>query len=464
MRSTQPTDRTLGSTSPGHARSFGGPGAVVGAAAALAALVAAVGVVGADALWLVPLGDRLVHGELPRSIPYATAPTSGWHDVPAGAELVFWSLYHALGGTRGLVVGQAVAAAAGFGFLARGLGREASAGATLLVSVLVLAGSLPNVVVVSVALFSLALWPLLLWLLESQTRSPSRRVWLSVPLLALWGNLHGEVLAGWALLACYLALGRARRSPWLSAGVLGGATVALFANPALWHTPRYYWSVLHSEVARQGSGLWAPLGSGGFDLVLVAVGAILLAAALSGDIRIHLWEAVALLGLAAATVHVARTGTWFLFLAAYPAARSHRLRNPRSRPLALSTLGFAIGATALLVIGPTDPGSSSLAARAAHTGRPVLAEAILGEQVALAGGRVWVDNPIDAFRPADQSLYLDWLAGKARGDGALSHADYVLVEPRSIAGDRAAHNPSLVPVARSQGAVLYRVGTSAPDT
>jgi hypothetical protein len=463
MQSIIPANRTLG-TAARRAWLFRGPGSVVSAAAALAAFAAALGVIGADALWLVPLGERLAHGELPHAIPYAAAPTSGWRDVPAGAELVFWSLFHALGGARGLVVAQAVAAAAGFGFLARGLRLEASAGATLLASVIVLVGSLPNVVVTSIALFSLALYPLLLWLLESETRAPSRRIWLSVPLLALWGNLHGEVITGWGLLACYLVLARGRRAPWLSAAVLAGATAALFANPALWHTPRYYWAVLNSEPARKGTGLWAPLGAGGFDLVLVASAVILVAVGLIGGVRVHPWEAVALFGLAASTVQVARTGTWFLFLAAYPATRSLRMGDPRRRVVAVLTVMLGAAALALLVRGPPDPGSSSLAARAASTGRPVLAEAILGQQVALAGGRVWVDNPIDAFRRGDQSLYLAWLAGQPRGATALSHAGYVLVERRSIPGRLAAQDPRLSLVAASRGAVLYRVRPSTPDT
>jgi hypothetical protein len=429
--------------------------------AALAGFCGALGVIGSDALWLVPLGDRIVHGELPHSVPYASAPSGGWHDVPAGAEVVFWSLYRAFGGLRGLVVAQAAAAAIAFALLGRGLRRESSAAATLLVAAVVLAGSLPSVVVVNASLFSVALFPLLLGLLESETRAPSGRIWLSVPVLGLWGNLHGEALAGWGLLACYLVFERGRRQPWLSAAVLGGSSVALCINPALWHTPRYYWSVFHSEVARQGAGLWAPLGSGALDLLLLTAAATLVLVAVVGGLRLHLWEAVALLGLAAATVHVARTGTWLLFLAAYPAARALRMGNPRWRLLAASAIALGVGAVSLLVKGPVDPGSDTLALRAARTGRPVLAEALLGQQVALAGGRVWMENPIDAFRLSDQSLYLDWLDGKASGEAALTHAAYVLVQPHSAPGELAERDPRLELVAASRGGVLYRVRASA---
>jgi hypothetical protein len=116
-----------------------------------------------------------------------------------------------------------------------------------------------------------------------------------------------------------------------------------------------------------------------------------------------------------------------------------------------------VAAVALLAKGPIEPGSPSLARIAASTGRPVLAEAVLGQQVALAGGRVWVDNPIDAFRPADQRLYLDWLAGKPSGSGAVAHAAYVLVQTGSAPGRLAAHDMRLVRVKAGGDAVLYRV-------
>ncbi len=428
------------------------------AVCALGAFAATVGVIGADALWLVALGERVAHGALPRAIPYATAPSGGWHDVPAGAELVFWALFHLFGGARGLVLAQAGAAALGLGTLAVGLRRESSPGAALVVPLLVLAGALPSIAVVSVALFSLALFPLLLALLEAQSRRPSRAVWFSVPLLALWGNLHGEVLAGWALLACYLLGERARSRPWSSLALLASATAALLANPALLRTPDYYRGVLGSAVARQGEGLWAPLGSGGFDLLLVAAAVVLAAVALAGHGRMKLWELLAASGLTLATVHVARTGVWLLFLLAYPAARGLRLGAPHRRVLVAAAATLAIGAVALIVHGPPDPGSSSLASLAARSGEPVLAEGILGQQVALAGGRVWLDNPLDAFRRSDQRLYLDWLDGRASGEAALAHATRVLVEGGSTAGRRAAHDARLVRLAAAGGAVLYRVG------
>ena len=429
-------------------------GPVVLAVAAVAALAGSLGVIGADALWLVPLGSEVAHGHLPGSIGFATAPSGGWHDVPAAAELLFWGAWHALGGARGLVAWQALAAAVGFGSLAWGLRREASSGAVALVCGIVLMGSLPAVVVTGVSLFSLALFPLLLALVESDSRAPSRRIWLAVPLVAAWGNLHGAVIVGLGLLATYLAFSRGRRDPWLSVGVFAASLLAWCLTPALWETPRYYRVVFGNEAARRGVGLWQPLGLGGFWLLLIAAAVVLGVLAWR---RVALWEAVALVGLVAATVHVARNGTWLLFLAAYPAARRLRLGELSQRALVGAAVVCGAAAVALLVNGPSDPGSMQIARAAARTGRPVLAQAILGQQVALAGGRVWVSNPIDAFRRSDQRLYLDWLYGRKGGDAALARAAYVLVDPASAAGRRAARDPRLALVKRSPDAALYVV-------
>jgi hypothetical protein len=186
----------------------------------------------------------------------------------------------------------------------------------------------------------------------------------------------------------------------------------------------------------------------------VAAAVLLLALAAAAYRQVRLWEAVALAGLVVSTLDVARTGTWLLFVAAYPAVRALRLGVPeRAVRMAAIVLGFA--ALALLVRQP-HPGSAELAKLAAMRGQPVLAEGVLGHQVALAGGRVWVDNPLDAFRRADQRVYLDWLAGTPAGTAAISHARFVLVSAGSAAAEAAAKDPRLELVLASDGAALYR--------
>jgi hypothetical protein len=422
----------------------------------LAAAAASFGVVGADARWLAAIGAVIADGHLVHSVPFASAPTSGWVNPTVLGELVFHWLWAALG-DRGLILAQVVAVLGGFLALARGLKRETANGAALAaVLLLVLVGSLPAVLVARNQLFSLVGFALLLLLLEQESRSPSRRIWLAVPLLALWANLHGAVLVGFALLAVYVLVARLRALP-----VLLASAFALCATPELWHTPRYYAAVSENEAARMGVGLWAPLGGSVFDVAFVIAALALLMTAIWPRTRSwHAWEAVAVVGLAAASVHAARLGTWLLFVAAYPAARSLPVWRSVRRPSRITVL--VPGLLALLVVGgiahtPFDAGSRTLADLAARSGSPVLAEPVAAEQVAVAGGTVWVANPLEAFRHRDQRLYLDWIAGKADGAAAVGHARLVLVRRDSAAGRAAVRDRRLVRVRRTGNSVLYRV-------
>ena len=422
----------------------------------LAAAAASFGVVGADARWLAAIGAVIADGHLVHSVPFASAPTSGWVNPTVPGELVFHWLWAALG-DRGLMLAQVVAVLGAFLALARGLKRETVDGAAVaVVLLLVLVGSLPAVLVARNQLFSLVGFALLLLLLEQESRAPSRRIWLAVPLLALWANLHGAVLVGFALLAVYVVVTRLRALP-----VLLAAAFALCATPELWHTPRYYAAVSENEAARMGVGLWAPLGGSVFDGAFVIAALSLLAGATWPRARRwYAWEAVAVIGLAAASVHAARLGTWLLFLAAYPAARSLHVWRSVRRPSRVTVL--VPGLLALLVLGgiahrPFDAGSRTLADLAARSGSPVLAEPVAAEQVAVAGGTVWVANPLEAFRHRDQRLYLDWIAGKADGSAAVGHARLVLVRRDSAAGRAAVRDRRLVPVRRTGNSVLYRV-------
>jgi hypothetical protein len=112
-----------------------------------------------------------------------------------------------------------------------------------------------------------------------------------------------------------------------------------------------------------------------------------------------------------------------------------------------------------IVHGPRELGARNTVLHRALTdagGTPVLATDILAEQVALEGGRVWIGNPIDAFRRRDQRLYVDWLQGKPAGDAALAKAPrVVLVQSGSDAQKRLAQRGDLREVARDDRAVLY---------
>jgi hypothetical protein len=424
------------------------------------ALTAVAGTMGADARWLPALGQIIVdRGSIPDGIPFASAPSSGWHNVPVLAELTMHWLTR-LGGDHALLAAQVVAVAGALTILALDLRRaKAEELGAALVLLVVVVGSLPVIVVVRSQLFSLLLFPLLVLLLRAEARSPSRRVWLVPVLLGLWSNLHGAVLVGLAVAGAYLIFERGRRHPFVAAPVLVAAAVAICATPALWHTPDYYFGLVRNEAARRGEGLWAPISfTSGFDLLFLAAAVLLLVLALRA--RPRLWEAIVLAGLAVLTVKTARSGVWLVFFAAVPAAARLRFEPDRARRLVAPALAVAIVLGLFgLVRGPLATGAGKpLLDRALRRagGTPILAESIPAEQVALAGGRVWMSNPIDAFPHRDQRLYLDWLAGRRAGDAALTHADRVVIVIRGDAPAKRLEKASAFrEVARDANAILY---------
>jgi hypothetical protein len=471
--------------SPAHGRRnlaarIGAGGALAVPAAAVAvvvALAAFVTTIGADSRWLAALGRSVVAlGAIPHGLPFAPAASSHWPNVPVLAELVFHGLANEMG-DRGLMMAQLLAVALAFAFLAwssRAAGAEvASVG---LVIPLVGIAALPYLAVVRAELFSLALFPLLLALLRAESRRPSRRIWLVLPLLALWSNLHGAALVGLAVMLVYLFVERLRWQPYTASAIAVLSVAALCLTPALLRTPAYYWGVLTNVAAQRGVGLWTPLSlRSGFGLLLVAV--LLVLVALAWPRRPSMWEVVVAFALAGLTVHSSRSGVWLLFLLVTPACLG--------RPIRLAQTGFldtvvlvtvtlsAVAFTGLFVHrGPVAAGAGSrlIAHALALAGRePILAQDSLAEQVALAGGRIWVGNPIDAFSRRDQALYLDWLEGAPRGRLVLdAESAVVLVRKGTAAQQLLVADGGFVLVDQDAKAALYtrrarlggRTGTS----
>jgi hypothetical protein len=163
--------------------------------------------------------------------------------------------------------------------------------------------------------------------------------------------------------------------------------------------------------------------------------------------------------LAALTLHASRNGIWLLFFLAPVAARAI---SPRRTWAGLVVPGIALSVAGICVAvarGPIAHGASpTLVARAialAH-GSPVLASDGIEEQVALAGGRIWAGDPIDAFSRADQAAYLNFIAGSVDGRRALVPAVRVVVVGRGSAAARLmARTPGFVAAGGDAIAQIY---------
>jgi hypothetical protein len=337
-------------------------------------------------------------------------------------------------------------------------------GAAALVLVLLPFGAITSLFVVRAQLFSLPLFALTVLLLRSESRLPSRRIWLLPPLVALWSNLHGGVLIGVAVAAVYLVLDRARRELWTALGVLVASGAALSATPGLLRTADYYVGVFHSEPATSGFGLWAPLSlSNPLDLVFLALAGPLVWLALRG--RPKAWELVCIVLLATSTVHVSRNSIWLLLFLVGPAAAGlGDTRVGKARGAGGLVQIFAWSVPVLLAVAavtrtpPQSVAGPALRAQAAKlaAGKPILADAEDAEQLALDGRRVWIANPIDAFDERQQDVYIRWLEGQPAGDALLRRHDVVLVQSGSVAQRRIAGMRAYREVARDRAAVLYR--------
>jgi len=357
-----------------------------------------------------------------------------WVNVPVLGELVFHAL-QVVGGDRGFLVAQLIAVTAALTLLALGMrALGASDAASAAVLMLVFFAAVPSFLIVRAQLFSLVLFCAALLLLRAESRRPSRRVWLLVPLIVLWSNLHGGVLVGLAIAAAYLVLERARREPVVAASVLVACCAALFLTPALLDSGHYYLGVLRSEAAQRGEGLWAPLSIGKpFDVLFIVLAIPLLVFAFRSGSRV--WELACIAAFAGLTLHAGRNSVWLLCFIAAPAAQGLGKRYLHDFSVSPRTLVLCAWVpAAFLVLGvlqtPQQYGAGervrSEAARLA-AGKPILADGIDAEQLALDGRRVWIANPLDAFSRRDQRLYLDWLDANPAGDALLRDATAVVV-------------------------------------
>lgn len=422
------------------------------------AVLAMVVRVGGDWDWLVAMGDHVrATGEIPDSVPFAAADSSGWFNVPVLAELVASWLSDA--GPRSVVLVHLALVATALTVLAA-TARARGAGDALVAVALGAAviGGLSTFGVVRAQTYSLLPFALLLALVARQARRPDRGIWWVVPLIAVWGNLHGAALLGTCVLGAYLVMDRLRQRPAETVAVGLASLVALCVTPQGWRTPHYYATVFDNVSAQRAEGLWARPSLGApFDVLMLGAALALLVVVLRP--RRPLWEYVAIAGLVVATASAARHGVWLLFLlVALTAGRGAPAEGPRrnswAMPLMVASLATVVAVPVAVLRGDEVLGASpdEVAAIAEVAGdRVVLAPAPLSESLAAAGVRLWAGNPLDAFRHEDQAAYLDFLSGRTGMARAVTASDLVVTRSGSAADDVVAGLPGLRSVSCPSG-------------
>jgi hypothetical protein len=217
-------------------------------------------------------------------------------------------------------------------------------------------------------------------LLTLDARTPSSRVYLVLPLLCVWANVHGSIVLGVALTAVrgldLLAKGSRLRGTALAAA----APLCLLASPYGFQLVGYYRSTLFNPAFHALVNEWQPtklgLTTASFFILLVGAGWLL------GRSRIALtrfeWLMLAVTG--AAGLDAVRNVGYFALVAlmllpsaldrAWPATASAPGRRLDAM-LSVAALAVAavialnvLGKPAISLAGPNDPAAAAAVARA----------------------------------------------------------------------------------------------------
>jgi hypothetical protein len=364
--------------------------------------------------WLAVLaGHDVAHG-LP-GVDHLTALSAGvrWVDQQWLSQLAFWAIYR-LGGLSLIVLAGALAAGSGVIAAAAAARRR---GAGMRTTVWAAVALMPVYLQPSMIARSQSLvYPLFVacvWLLVGDSLRPSRRVLLTLPLLALWANLHGSVLLGAALVSAHGVLIVRRRR--LGAALAIGAWVCVFASPYATELPHYY----RSTILNRSFGLlteWEPtsLSLLTVPFFFVLFGGFYLLGRSKG--RVTRTETTIVLLTSIAALLAVRNVVWFALaaLVILPHAAMPLVRGdlePRSQHnrlcAAAAALMFGMSLVAFAVIGVTTfpvGGAAAATSAARASDKPVFASEktadwLLATEPALRG-RVAFDARIELLPPA----------------------------------------------------------------
>jgi hypothetical protein len=371
--------------------------------------------------WVAFVDGRLIAQHWLPHVDTLTQWTLGrpWTDQQWGAHLVLYELMQH-GGLRAAIAFTSVCVVVALAVIATAARRlGASPRSTALVLGLPIFAS-PWLLEVRSQSFALVPFVLLYVLLAFDARRPGRRVLWALPLLALWGNLHGSVALG-VLLVAFYGLWLVRRGESRARGLLLviGSPLCLVASPYGISLISYYRLMLvHPPVARFVTEWQPPAPSAGTALFfLTALAAVALCGAQWRVLTsFERWALPLLLLLALTAV---RNTTWFDLAAAVTLPRLLEAAWPTRVELTskLRRVNLIIGSVAIVAVlvaaaivftRPAswfehghDPADAAAVAKAAGTDGLVLADDahadwLLWEQPALAG-RVAFDVRFELF-------------------------------------------------------------------
>ena len=297
-----------------------------------------------------------MHHGLPRHDELTVYGLGGtWTDQQWLAQVFMYGVY-SLGGFALLSIATCVSVVGAFSIAAaaaRSLGAGARAFWVMFLPVLVAA---PWAWSIRAQMLALPLYTALLWLLASDARTPTRRVWLALPLLVLWANIHGSVALG-ALLVVLLGayeLVRSRGRSWArSAGLVVLAPLAVLVTPyGPAATVRYYHLLLIDPpfAGRVTEWRWASPGTD--TMFFYALAAIAIVLVWLGRRRLTAFDMLVLALTLAGGLEAIRGIVWFALasMVFLPVAIGNRLESKRQgEPRRGLNIAIAMGLTVALL-------------------------------------------------------------------------------------------------------------------
>ncbi len=205
-------------------------------------------------------------------------------------------------------------------------------------------------------LFALPLFTGLVWLLASEARRPSRRVYLALPLLVVWANLHGSVVLGAVLTMTLAAIELvSRRDLPLRRGLalLLLAPLAVLATPyGPIETARYYRFMLTDPPFASRVIEWQPSDLGADTLVFYALATLAVVVVVLGRRRLQAFDVVALALTFVGAVLAIRGIPWFALtsMILLPVALGSVLEGSAAVVRSGLNRGLAVGAVAVVAV------------------------------------------------------------------------------------------------------------------
>ena len=341
-------------------------------AASLALVACVLPVLLTQDTWVALVDGRYIaqHG-LPRVDDMAVMTHGArWVDQQWLAHLALYELVR-IGGLR-LALGVGL----GLLFLALGLAAwfarraGASARSVALVTLVPLCIA-PWLLQLRTQTLALPLFVAVYGLLAADSRRTSARVWLVLPLLVLWANLHGSVVLGAALVAGHgLLLCRRQRLRGLALAC--AAPVTLVATPYAFGAAEYYRRTLVGSPLRKYVSEWRPATLGaGTALFFLAALAIVFALGRHGK-ALSVFERIALPLLLVATLAAMRNGTWFALAVGLsgPLLVDAAWAPPRALPDAARHINVRLAASCAVVAAAVVAASLARPASSFQAGWP----------------------------------------------------------------------------------------------